>query len=393
MRIVVAMVLFASVACAQQQNATEVLVAKVGEAAINRWPAGNISEAGYPHAWSYEKGTLLQGIQAAATITDQSDFNQFLQKTVDSVVSPDGSIGDFPNEPHSLDQILMGRSLLYMYRKTNDQRYAKAARRVMDELALQPRNRAGGFWHKQIYPTQMWLDGAYMAEPFYAEYASIFHNPAAYEDIVHQFALLESKTRDPKTGLLYHGWDESKQQKWANKDTGLSSQFWGRAMGWYAMALVDTLPYFPPDDPGRKQLLDILQRLSVAIIQAQDPVTGVWWEVLDRRGDSGNFMEASASCMFVYTLATGVRLGYLPASDLAKARAGWAGIEKQFLRVDSDGSVHLTGIVRGAGLGGTPYRSGTYEYYVNERVVSDEPKGVGAFLLAGSAISKAEHIH
>ena len=376
--------LFTAAPAIPSRPAPRQLISKIAEEASARWPEADLTKASYAHPWSYDKGTLLQGFVAATEATGDSAYDTYVRAAVDQVVDAQGNIKDFPNEPHSSDQILMGRQLLHLYRETHEERYAKAARHVMDEVAQLPRNRAGGFWHKQIYPTQMWLDGLYMVEPFYAEYASTFHDSTAFVDIAHQFTLIENKTRDPKTGLLYHGWDESRQQPWADKQTGLSSQFWARAIGWYAMALVDTLAYFPANDPGREQLLQVLQRLAPALMAAQDSEKGVWWEVLNRPGAPGNFVEASASCMYVYALEKGVRLHYLPASDLAAARKGWAGILTQFVKTDSDGTVHLTGVVRGAGLGGTPYRSGTYEYYTTERIVSDDPKGIGAFLMAGS---------
>ena len=183
---------------------------------------------------------------------------------------------------------------------------------MRDQLKTQPRTSEGGFWHKKIYPSQMWLDGLYMGEPFYAEYAATFHEDAAFDDIAKQFILMELHSRDPKTGLLYHGWDESKQQRWADPATGHSPNFWGRAMGWYAMALVDTLDYFPQDHPQRGALLAILKRLAVAIEKYQEPKSGLWYEVLDKGSEKGNYLEASASCMFVYALARGRSRG-LPA--------------------------------------------------------------------------------
>jgi unsaturated rhamnogalacturonyl hydrolase len=332
-------------------------------------------------------------MEAASAATGDLAFRNYVLKAVDRVVDSEGNLKDFPNEPHSLDQILMGRQLLHAYRYTGQKRYAVAARRVMDELAVQPRNRAGGFWHKQIYPTQMWLDSAYMAEPFYAEYAVTFHDHEtdAFEDIALQFSLIEKHLRDPKTGLLYHGWDESRQQAWADKETGHSPQFWARSIGWYAMALVDTLEFIPADRPEHRQLLDIFQRLAPVLITMQDADNGVWWQIVDRPAAPENYLEESASSMFVYALAKGVRLNYLPVSDAVAARKGWEGIQKQFLSRGPDGAIHLNHIVRGAGLGGEPYRSGTYEYYTRERVVSDEPKGTGAFLLAASESTRMIH--
>ena len=175
---------------------------------------------------------------------------QIHQESVDQLVTPDGTIPTLKPEDHELDNILLGRQLLLLYRVTLDKRYLTAATFLNDQLAQQPRNADGGYWHKQRYPNQMWLDGLYMAEPFRAEYAFISHRPEDFKDITHQFVLMEEHARDPNTGLLYHGWDASKQERWANKQTGDSSQFWARGIGWYMMALVDTLPYILPMIPG-----------------------------------------------------------------------------------------------------------------------------------------------
>lgn len=367
------------------------LMKAVAQTAEKYWPDGDTRQENRPYLWNYTKSVLLTGFEDAAAVSSAPEYDRYVRVAMDNVVDSEGHLKDFPNEPHSLDQIPMGRQLLYLYNETHEKRYAAGANQVFDELMLQPRNRAGGFWHKQIYPAQMWLDGLYMAEPFYAEYAVTFrYPPDAFEDITHQFTLMEEHARDPKTGLLYHGWDESHQQAWANKETGLSSQFWGRSVGWFAIALVDTLPYYPANDPGRQQLVGILNRLAAAIVQVQDPGTGLWWQVLDRGGAPGNYLEASASAMFIYALAKGVRLGYLPSTYLLPARKGWDGFCVHFLEHEPGGAAHITGIVHSGGLGGSPYRSGTYDYYTHERLVTDDPQGVGAFLMAASEMVRLQ---
>jgi unsaturated rhamnogalacturonyl hydrolase len=229
-----------------------------------------------------------------------------------------------------------------------------------------------------------------MAEPFYAEYAASFNEPEVFDDIAKQYILMETHSRDPKTGLLYHGWDESKQQRWADPQTGHSPNFWARAVGWYAMALVDTLDYFPQDHPKRAELLAILKRLALAIEKYQDPQSGLWYDVLDKGKEKGNYFEASASSMFVYALAKAVREGYLPASYFKVAQKGYDGIKSQFIEPTPAGGVNLKGAVSVSGLGGNPYRDGSYEYYLSERVVTNDPKGVGAFLMAANEMEIAE---
>jgi unsaturated rhamnogalacturonyl hydrolase len=227
-----------------------------------------------------------------------------------------------------------------------------------------------------------------MGEPFYAEYAATFHEESAFDDIAKQFVEMELHSRDAKTGLLYHGWDESKQQKWANPTTGQSPNFWARAMGWYAMALVDTLDYFPKDHPQRSALLGILSRLATAVAKYQDPKTGLWYDILDKPTAKGNYTESSASSMFVYALAKGVRKGYLPASYFKVAQSGFKGIANQFVESAANG-INLKGTVSVSGLGGNPYRDGSYEYYMSEKVVTNDQKGVGAFLMASNEMEIA----
>jgi unsaturated rhamnogalacturonyl hydrolase len=363
---------------------------RVANAALERWPEGRFVPPGQRWVWNYELGTLLEGMDALWLNTADPRYYNYIKTSVDQFVGPDGSIPTLNVDEYQLDNILMGRQLLLLYGVTRDPRYAKAATLLCQQLAHQPRTASGGFWHKQRYPNQMWLDGLYMAEPFYAEYASTFHHTDVFNDITHQFALIDEHARDAKTGLLYHGWDESKQERWADKATGVSSQFWARAMGWTMMALVDTIPCYPEGDAGRQELLAQLARDAAAVARYQDGETGLWYQVLDKAGTKGNFLEASASGMFVYALAKGVRLGYLPPSYLANAEHGYKGILSHFIQAGPGDSVSLTGTVKVGGLGGDPYRDGSYSYYIGEKTITDDPKGVGAFLMASSEMENAQ---
>ncbi len=364
---------------------------RAANAAISRWPDGRFVPPGASWNWNYELGTLLEGMDSVWLSTADPHYFNYIQSSVDALLAPDGSIPTLKPEEHQLDDILLGRQLLLLYRVTQDRRYLTAATFLYQQLMHQPRTPSGGFWHKQRYPNQMWLDGLYMAEPFYAEYASISHHPSDFKDITHQFVLMEEHERDPRTGLLYHGWDESRQERWANKQTGDSSEFWARAIGWYMMALVDTLDYYPSNDPGRGQLIAILQREAAAVARYQDPPTGLWHQVVDKPAAKGNYFESSAACMFVYSLAKGVSRGYLPERYLANAERGYRGILKHFITVGPGAGVSLTGTVKGAGLGGDPYRDGTYAYYIHEKVTTNDPKGIGAFLLAATELENAQN--
>jgi unsaturated rhamnogalacturonyl hydrolase len=361
---------------------------RVANSTIARWPEGKFVAPGAKWGWNYELATLLNGMDAVWYNTANRAYYQYEKQSIDQLVTPDGSIPTYDAAANSLDNIALGRQLLLLYRVTQDEKYYKAAALLRKQLSAQPRTASGGFWHKQIYPDQMWLDGLYMAEPFYAEYASVFQEPQDFADITKQFSLIEEHARS-QNGLLYHAWDESRKQDWADKTTGTSKIFWARGMGWYMMALVDTLPYYPHDDPGRATLLAILNRTAAAVVRYQDKETGLWYQVLDKPGEKGNYFESSAACMFTYALEKGVRLGYLPQSYASNASRAWQGILSHFVQTDADGSVTITGTVKGIGLGGNPYRDGTYAYYVGSPVGSNDPKGVGAFLLAGTEMELA----
>jgi unsaturated rhamnogalacturonyl hydrolase len=346
-------------------------------------------ESGYPAKWTYDHGLVLKGIERVWINTGDKQYFDFIKRGMDHFVADDGTIRTYSQDEYNIDNILPGRNLLFLYKATREEKYKKAAALLREQLKTHPRTSEGGFWHKKIYPSQMWLDGLYMGEPFYAEYAVTFNEPAAFDDIAKQFILMERHSRDDKTGLLYHGWDESKQQRWANPQTGRSPNFWGRAMGWYAMALVDTLDYFPEKHKQRAELVTILNRLAQAVAKYQEPRSGLWYQVLDKGTAKGNYLESSAACMFVYALAKGVRDGHLPDSYMQVARNGYSGILREFVKTDAHGQLNLEGTVNVGGLGGNPYRDGSYEYYLSEKVVTNDPKGIGALLLAATEMEIA----
>ena len=343
----------------------------------------SLSSGGRPAKWTYDQSVVLQGIEGLWQATGDGKYFNYIQKSMDLFVENNGNIRTYKFDNLTLDNIAPGRDLLLLYKVTGKKKYLDAVNTLRKQLRSQPRTNEGGFWHKKIYPNQMWLDGLYMAEPFYAEYANTFHEDSDFNDIARQFIIMEKNARDTKTGLLYHGYDESKEQKWANKKTGLSPNFWARAMGWYGMGLVDALEYFPETHPQRKALINILNRFAEAITKVQDEKTGLWWDVLNFPNRKGNYPEASASNMFIYALAKGVRLGYLNSSYLPVAKKGYAGIIKKFITNDH-GQTNLQGTVSVSGLGGNPYRDGSYDYYTSEKVVTNDPKGVGAFILASN---------
>ena len=356
---------------------------KMAGTVLKVWPDSSSSVK-----WAYEQGVFMKGIEQVWLQTRDKKYLDYIQKYLDNLIAADGTIKGYKEEEYNIDNILLGREVLFLYHQLKSPKYKIALETLRHQLKYQPRTNEGGFWHKKRYPFQMWLDGLYMGEPFYAEYATVFKEEKDFDDIANQFIYMEQHARDTKTGLLYHGWDESKKERWSNPITGLSPNFWGRADGWYAMALVDVLDKMPIKHPKRKELVAILNRLAIAITNYQDKPSGLWYQVLDKGTEKGNYLEASASCMFVYALAKGARKGYLPATFKTVAQKGYQGIINKFIETDTDGQVNLNGTVSVAGLGGTPYRDGSYEYYLSEKVVKNDAKGVGAFIQAAVEMEK-----
>lgn len=338
---------------------------------------------GRPARWSYDQSVILKGIEGLWRATGEKKYFDYIQKSMDLFVEDNGNIRTYDQKDFNIDNVSSGRNVLLLYNVTGKEKYLKAVQTIRQQLREHPRTNEGGFWHKKIYPYQMWLDGLYMGEPFYAEYAKTFHEDTAFNDIARQFILMEKNSVDKKTGLMYHGYDESRQQKWADKTTGHSSNFWARAMGWYGMGLVDVLEVFPASHPKRKELVDILNRYAKAVSKYQDAKTGLWWDIMDMPNKDKNYFEASASSMFVYALAKGVRLGYLPQTYIAVAKKGYDGILKTFIK-EENGQTNLHGTVSVSGLGGNPYRDGSFDYYMSEKVIVNDAKGVGAFIQAAN---------
>lgn len=335
-----------------------------------------------PAIWNYEMGVVLTGFERLNQNSGDTKYYDYTKKIIDHFINDDGTIRTYVMDEYNMDNIPTGRQLLHLYQRTKKEKYKVAAGLLYKQMQWQPRNSIGGYWHKLKYPTQMWLDGLYMAEPFIAEYALMFNDEKKFDDIINQFVWMEKYSRDIKTGLLYHGWDESRLQKWANPVTGRSPEFWSRAMGWYIMGLVDVLDYIPVTNKRRGELIGILNRLATALVKFQDSKEGVWWQVTDKANKELNYLESSSTAMFVYGLSKAVRKGYINKSFLPAVTKGYNGMIKNFVVIDSAGSLHYTKAVAGAGLGGIPYRDGTYDYYVKEPKRDDDLKAIGPFMQA-----------
>jgi len=339
--------------------------------------------------WRYEQGTALLAVQRIYERTRKMHYFEYIHRNIDNFIDVDGNIRTYTVEEYSLDQISPGKVLFLLDAVTGDRRYQKAAAHLRHQLLNQPRNLEGGLWHKLIYPHQMWLDGLYMAGPFLAQFAFTFDEPGIFDDIAYQVELFDRHNRHPESGLLYHGWDCSRSQEWADPVSGCSPTLWGRAIGWFMMALPDILDFFPPEHPQRDLIIQVFRRTTQAVLAVQNETTGVWYQILDQAGRPGNYLEASASCMFVYAILKGVRMGHLDPSYLQPAQRAYKSILERFVEVDDRGWVNLHNICSVAGLGGAPYRDGSFQYYISEPIVSNDYKGFAPFIMASVEI---EHI-
>ncbi|WP_254160300.1 glycoside hydrolase family 88/105 protein [Chryseosolibacter histidini] len=332
--------------------------------------------------WNYTPGLVCSAMERLWKKTGDEKYYQYIKTFADEMINEDGTIKTYKPEEYNIDKVNSGKFLFALYAHTGDEKYARAIKLMRDQMRTHPRTSEGGFWHKKMYPHQMWLDGIYMGSPFLAQYARVFNEPALFDDVAQQIRLIEKHTYDAKLGLYYHAWDESKQQQWASKETGKSPHVWGRAMGWYAMALVDILDFFPKDHPARKEILQSVDRVAKAIIRYQDKESGLWYQVVDQGKREGNYLEGSASSMYTYFLLKAVKEGYIDRKYLAQGEKAYKGIIDRLIKVDNNGMVSITQVCAVAGLGGDPYRDGTYEYYINEKKRDNDPKAVGPFIMA-----------
>ncbi|MBP6757902.1 MAG: glycoside hydrolase family 88 protein [Flavobacterium sp.] len=337
--------------------------------------------------WDYKIGMILTAYEKLYAKTKNTKYYNYIKGYADVFIDKTGAIKNFDPQNHSLDNINAGKILFSLYDSTKDEKYLVALKTLRKNFDDYPRTQSGGFWHKKIYPNQMWLDGLYMGEPFYARYTAKYEAGEKLNDVAHQFELLHDQSFDKKTGLYFHAWDESKQMPWANRETGTAPHIWLRALGWYGMALVDALDYFPKDHPKQKELVQYLNELATSVIKYQDK-SGLWYQVPDLATKKGNYLEASGSSMLVYALAKGVHKGYLPTKFNKVANSGFNGLITKLIKVDTDGEIHITQVCASAGLGGNPYRDGSYEYYMSEKIKVDNSHGLGAFLLAAIELDK-----
>ena len=339
--------------------------------------------------WNYIDGCMITALLAMADICGDQRCFDFARRFIDAFVGEDGGIRTFEADKHTLDDINEGRVLFTLYDRTGQPKYRRAAETLRRALDDQPRTHEGSFWHKAIYPNQVWLDGIYMAMPFLALYEGHF-GEGDYSDILRQVQTVRARMRDAGTGLYYHGYDASRSAFWADPETGLSKSFWLRSIGWFAVALADLVELLP-EGAGRDGLRDIFADLMRSAWRFRDPETAMYWQVPDRPGEAGNYLESSGSAMLAYAMLKGARLGALPPEYAAHGQATFDGIIKKYLSFEGD-ALNLGGICLVAGLGpeNNRRRDGSYAYYISEPVVKNDAKGVAPFVLCYTEIKRMQ---
>lgn len=332
---------------------------------------------GSPTSWTYEDGCVWKGALDLHAATQDKAFFDYVLTEMQTRILPDGTIAGFRPGEYSLDNVNAAKVLFPMYAATGEARFRQAMEPTMAELHGHPRTQSGNYWHKRVYPSQVWLDGVYMAQPLQTAYAKLTQQPALFADTVHQLQVIEKVLKKPENGLYYHGWDESRKERWSNPQTGLSQCVWGRAMGWWTAALVDIYAESDGLDPaGRAEVARITRDTLAALVKARSK-RGLWYQVVDQPDRDGNYEEASASLMISYGLLKGARLGIVGAKEKAIGRDSLKACIDTFLMPEA-----LNGTVSVAGLGGRNYRDGSYEYYLTEKVRANDAKGVGPLFWA-----------
>ena len=356
---------------------------QMAQSEIRRNPSAWMVDFQQSPKWAYVNGLVCDAMLRVWKASGDPKYFDYVLTYVDSLIDSNGEISGYVKSEFNIDKINSGKLLFALYEQTKDERYRTAIEILFDQLRDQPRVPEGGFWHKQIYPNQMWLDGLYMGTPFYTQYASTFGVDSMYDDIALQFELIGAHALDSTSGWYYHGWDASRSVYWADSVTGLSKNFWARGVGWFYMALIDVLDYFPTDHPRRQMLVNQFVDLSNTIVRTQD-ASGLWYQVPNFPGREGNYLEATASSMFVYGLLKGIDRDILDDSYIEPALKGFNGIVEDLIITHPDGEVELTKCCAGAGLGpaNNPVRDGSYQYYIEESIRSNDGKGTGPFIMA-----------
>ena len=346
---------------------------------------------GKPASWNYIDGCMITALLCAAEITGESKYSDFAESFIDYYINEDGSILGYSMEKFNLDDVNEGRVLFDLYKATGKEKYKKAIFLLHEQLEKQPRTNTGNFWHKQIYPNQIWLDGIYMAQVFYVRFQKEFGG-GDYSDTMSQIRNVRRYMFDEDKKLFYHGLDCSKTAFWADKETGHSQSFWLRAIGWFTVALVDIIGYID-NEQYKEELCGIFREVIDGIAQYADPETGMFYQVVDCVGREGNYLETSGSSMIAYAMMKGARLGIIDKKYSEAGKKTFDGICNKYLNIsdlDNGGELNLGGICLVAGLGpeDNKRRNGTYEYYISEPVVENDAKGVAPFVLCYTEVKR-----
>lgn len=371
-------------------NAEERWAEIITKSEMKRCPQVCYTDSKTKLKWSYTGGLKVSAMLDVYEKTKDEEIKRYVMQYADSFITTDGNIVSYKLTEYNIDMINSGKCLFQFYRLTGEERFKKALSILRSQLDTHPRNSDGGFWHKKIYPNQVWLDGVYMATPFLAEYTATFDpdNNRAYADVVNQILMAARHNYDPKTGLFRHACDVSRQMGWSDPQTGQSLHCWGRALGWYMMAIVDALPFIPEETEGRDSILIILQTIAKGVDKYKDRKTGLWYQVMDEPYRKGNYLESSCSAMFIYSMLKAVRLGYLPKKYKALAQRSYKNFVKNFIywsvEQTEDGTTeNLANIGSCCAVAGlSKDRPGTFDYYINERKQDNDPKVVGPFIKA-----------
>jgi unsaturated rhamnogalacturonyl hydrolase len=396
--LVLAVALSATNVCAENDapvaDASEMQMRKVNSYA-QRFADSEMAR--FPQAYQLDHGKrpffgYAQGVGCCAMLamwhnTGERRYYDYVKQWADTLINDRGEIYLYSMESYNLDFVNSGKVLFDLYNETHDKRYRLAMDTLAKQLKNQPRTCDGGFWHKLIYQHQMWLDGLYMASPFLARYGAEFGHPELVDDAVKQFRLCHKHTYDEKTGLYHHAWDESRSQRWADPETGHSPNFWGRSIGWWFMALVDALDYIPADHDGRADMIGYIQGLAESLPKYQD-ADGLWYQVLDQPTREGNFPEASVTTQFMYAYAKAVNRGYIDKKYRKVAEKAFEGLKKKLIVENADGTLTLTRCCQVGGLGGNPYRDGSFEYYIGEKMRDNDAKATGPFIMGCLELGK-----
>jgi unsaturated rhamnogalacturonyl hydrolase len=393
--ILVLLLIFGNKINAQNQTSTENNVIpydlkwseRTALSILNKYPNAWQLDGNEKPKWDYKMGFVLLGFEKLYQKTNNKKYLNYIKEYVDGMIDSTGNIKKYDIKEYNIDCLNPGKLLFNLYDITKDSRYLKIIGQLRNQLESQPRTPSGGFWHKQIYPNQMWIDGLYMAEPFYAQFTVKYEKGKSLDDIAKQFELVQNHLVDQKTGLVYQAWDESKEIAWADKQTGTSPTIWGRGIGWYMVALVETLDYFPKSHPKHKVLVEYLNQIAKNVNQYKSDI-GLWYQVADKPELYGNYVEPSASGMIIYAFAKGANKGYLASSYKTTAKKSFDSFVKEFVKVDKKGEVNVLNVSSNVGLGGKPFRDGTNYYYLVSKTKENGAIGLGAFLLSAIELDK-----